>query len=204
MLHPHFNAILYQSVQTPLRKCFPIKHATSIFPISIQTNEMISVIKNTDIWWIDGIEIPSGFNWSDLKKFQLIIGGSVICNIPIKPILEMLPETIKGNFWRFPFNKLFEKSIQLYALQYHQVKYKFESTTDFAIKIYQGTSFLDNEMRNDFECKTIKIRNITQPFLFQGKSLELGKQVNLISTGFLFHTQNELHEIKVSFTPLHI
>jgi hypothetical protein len=63
MLHPHFNAILYQSVQTHLRKYFPIKHSTSIFPISIQTNEMSSVIRNTDIWWIDGIEIPSGFNW---------------------------------------------------------------------------------------------------------------------------------------------
>ena len=201
MTHPHFNAILNQLNQTPLRNYFPIKKATSIVPISIQTNEMITVSRGCDIWWIDGIEIPSGFNFSDLTDFQLKFGnGSVDYNIPLKPILEMMPETIQGNFWRFPFHKLIQQSFPMVGLAYHEVKYKFKSDKNFEIKIYQGTSFLEMEKRRILagEIQEIKIRNISQPFLFQGNTLELNNQINFISTGFLFHTQNELEKIKVS------
>lgn len=200
--HPHSNAILNQLVQTPLRNYFPIKKSTSIVPISIQTNETITVERGCDIWWIDGIEIPSGFNFSDLTDFQLTSeGGTVDYTIPLKPMLEMMPETIQGNFWRFPFNKLFQQFIPLISIQYSYVKYKFKSEKDFEIKIYYGTSFLKNEARRILVTnpQEIKIRNISQPFLFQGNSLEFNRrQVTFISTGFLFHTPNELEKIKVS------
>ena len=201
MTDSHSYAILSQFIQNPLRNYFPIKKATSIVPISIKTNEIISVIRGFDKWWIDGIEIPDGFNWSDLTDFQLTFGGGTVdYNIPLKPILEMMPETIQGNFWRFPFNKLIQQSFPLIAIKYSYVKYKFKSDKDFEIKIYQGTSFLENNSRRILAEKEheIKIRNISQPFLFQGNTLELNNQVNFISTGFLFHTQNELQKIKVS------
>ena len=201
MTHPHSYAILNQFIQTPLRNYFLVKKATSIVPISIQTNETITVERGCDIWWIDGIEIPSGFNWLDLTDFQLTTGGGTFdYNIPLKPILEMMPETIQGNFWRFPFNKLIQQSIPLISIQFFYIKYKFKSDKDFEIKIYQGTSFLENEARRILATnpQEIKIRNISQPFLFQGNSLELNNQINFISTGFLFHTQNELQKIKVS------
>ena len=121
MTHPHSYAILNQLIQT--RNYFPIKKATSIVPISIQTNETITLNRGNDIWWIDGIEIPSGFNFSDLTDFQLTIEGETVdYNIPLKPILEIMPETIQGNFWHFPFNKLIQQFIPLISIQFFLYK----------------------------------------------------------------------------------
>jgi hypothetical protein len=198
------DAIITQFNASPLRSYFPIQHATSITPILIstnQTNQIHDVARGSVLWWIDGIEIPADCKWSDLTYFRLTIGGDAnYYRIPLQPLLRLSLSDDGEKFWRFPFSKLFQQSIPIISLQYHNIQFSIEATSLFNVKVYQGLSFLDNTLRRSLAEGTqeIKIRNISQAFVFQGTTLVLNRQVNFVSTGFILHTNNLLNKLKIS------
>lgn len=186
--------------RSPQRHYFPIKHATTIVPIQVQTNHINIVSRTFDLWWIDGIEIPKNKTWGDLTNLCIRIGepANVNYRIPLQPLLTIDRDRIYDNFWRFPMNKLFEMSIPIIALPYHQVSFQIEAKDLFEIKIYQGCTYLDTESRRSLaeSTKEIKLRYISQPFRFNGKIINMERPINFISTGFILYA-NELQNLKI-------
>jgi hypothetical protein len=194
-----------------MNNIFPNTYSMSFNTLNATSNITHQIARNSDVIIFDGLIIPKSVNLNKIKDIQIIIGGSIIYNIPFKLIIiknNNIKYTNNNYLINIP-NELFNFdsshnvlknnfSIPLISLVFHTVQFNltFINQENFNYQIITKSIFLENNIRQSLAAGQHHYD------IYQYQKFHITKASNIInpsclSTGIYIMINSKLTEYKL-------